>query len=191
MRYRHRFTVRAPIEVVAAFHSRPAAMAIITPPPLLVQMARAPERLASGDTMAFTLWLGPLPLRWESAIEDVTATGFVDRALQGPVRFWRHRHSFEPVDHRTTAVLDEVEIELRAHPIWGPIGLAMAWSLPLLFAYRSWQTRRLLDGLREPGQIDFAGWQAEAQRTSVLAALAGIVTVTLGALAGLGKARRR
>ena len=145
MNYQSRFRVNAPVQAVADFHSRSSAMAAITPPPILVQVHRAPEHLAEGDEMDFTLWLGPLPIHWVARFEDVTATSFVDRQVRGPMRSWRHHHRFIAIDELTTDVVDEVELEVRPHPIWGLVGLGMALNLPVLFAYRSWRTRGLLE----------------------------------------------
>ena len=145
MRFQSRFRVNAPVQAVADFHSRSSAMAAITPPPILVQVHQAPEHLAEGDEMDFTLWMGPLPIHWVARFEDVTSTSFVDRQIRGPMRIWRHQHSFVAIDETTTDVVDEVELEVRPHPIWGPVGLGMALNLPVLFAYRSWRTRGLLE----------------------------------------------
>ena len=83
MNYQSRFRVNAPVQAVADFHSRSSAMAAITPPPILVQVHKAPEHLAEGDEMDFTLWLGPLPIHWVARFEDVTFTSFVDRQVAG------------------------------------------------------------------------------------------------------------
>lgn len=144
MNYQHRFRVQAPLQAVAEFHSHPDAMSAITPPPIIVQVHQAPPRVADGQAMDFTMWLGPLPLRWQARFEEVTATGFVDRMVHGPLAAWSHRHSFVPVDDAQTDVVDELAVEVRRHPLWGPIGLGMSLNLPVLFAYRQWQTRRLL-----------------------------------------------
>ncbi len=144
MIYKHTFQVAAPLPDVAGFHSRSSSMAAITPPPIIVRVHQAPPVLADGDEMDFTLWLGPLPLRWLARIEDVTPTGFVDRQLRGPMGHWVHRHSFVPATATTTTVVDEVDVGLRPHLIWGPVGLGMALGLPVLFAYRGWKTRWLL-----------------------------------------------
>lgn len=144
MRYHHRFRVQASLARVADFHRQSASMAAITPPPILVKIHSAPSVLANGDQMAFTMWLGPLPVRWLARIEAVSSTGFTDRQLQGPFAEWVHRHTFAAVDERTTEVVDEVTISLRPHPFWGAVGLGMLLGLPVLFAFRGWKTRRLL-----------------------------------------------
>jgi ligand-binding SRPBCC domain-containing protein len=141
MKYKHRFDVNAPLAAVAEFHARSASMGAITPPPVVVRVHRAPARLDDGDEMDFTMWLGPLPVRWLARIEDVSPTGFTDRQLRGPFGHWIHRHTFVPVDETTTAVVDEIELEFRSHPWWRLLGLGMWLSLPFLFAYRGWKTQ--------------------------------------------------
>jgi len=168
MKYRHRFTVQAPLEAVADFHSRSDSMGAITPPPVIAQVHQAPPQLSEGDEMDFTLWFGPVQLRWLARIEDVVrdqggdngqatggdhhgrrtrsaAAGFSDRQLRGPFAHWLHRHTFKAVDETTTEVIDEIEFKLRSHPLWRLVGLGMYLNLPLLFAYRGWKTRQLLE----------------------------------------------
>ena len=150
MKYTHRFTVTAPLAAVADFHAQSASMGAITPPPVVAQVHQAPARLQSGDTMDFTLWLGPLPVHWLARIEDVSPIGFVDRQVRGPFKVWVHRHRFVPLSAAQTEVIDEIELEFRRHPLWALVGLGMRLNLPLLFAYRGWKTRRLLQN-RQPG----------------------------------------
>jgi ligand-binding SRPBCC domain-containing protein len=149
MKFRHSFKAAASPAQVADFHRRSTSMAAITPPPAIVRIRRAPQELGEGDEMDFTIWLGPLPIRWLARIEDVSPAGFTDRQLRGPFKAWVHRHSFEPVDGTTTEINDHIEAQLRRHPLWGLVGLGMWSSLPLMFAYRAWMTRRLL---RKEGQ---------------------------------------
>jgi ligand-binding SRPBCC domain-containing protein len=144
VKYCHRFEVDASLTAVAEFHAQSASMGVITPPPVVVRVHSAPALLDEGDEMDFTMWLGPLALRWLARIEDVGPTGFTDRQLRGPFQEWVHRHTFVPVDEDTTAVLDQIELKLRRHLVWGSVGLGMWLSLPLLFAYRGWKTRRLI-----------------------------------------------
>lgn len=144
MRFEHRFSVRASVEAVAEFHGRPASMADITPPPLIVRVQSAPAALKSGDQMDFTLWAGPLPIRWSACIEDASVHGFTDRQLSGPFASWAHRHTFERVDDRTTDVVDRVEATFSRQPLWAVVGRLMWLGMPLLFAFRARRTRALL-----------------------------------------------
>jgi ligand-binding SRPBCC domain-containing protein len=145
MKYRHRFEVNAPLDKVVEFHSQSQSMANITPPPLKVNVHQAPVELADGDQMTFTLKAGPVSIDWLARIENVGPSGFTDRQLSGPFRQWQHRHRFEPINKTTTAVIDEIEFSLQLHPWWSFVSLGMALSLPLLFAYRGWRTRQLLN----------------------------------------------
>ena len=145
MKYTHRFRVEAPLPAVAEFHSRSASMPAITPPPMIVRVHAAPERMTSGDQMDFTLWAGPIPVRWIARIEDASAAGFTDRQIRGPFAAWAHRHTYVRVDDRTTDVVDEVEARLKRHPFWGLAGALMWIGMPGLFAYRARKTRRMLE----------------------------------------------
>jgi ligand-binding SRPBCC domain-containing protein len=153
MKFSHRFVVDAPLAEVAAFHSRSASMGAITPPPIIVQVHRAPTLLAEGDQMEFTLWLGPLPVRWLAQIEQVTLVSFVDRQVRGPFARWDHHHLFVPLDAARTEVIDEITVVLSSHPLWKAIGLSMWLGLPLLFAYRAWATRRALRQGQPTGMV--------------------------------------
>lgn len=145
MRFERPFNVKAPIERVAAFHRRSANMAAITPPPIIVQIHHAPEEIQEGTDMEFTLWLGPLPIRWLARMEQVSRQGFVDRQLKGPFRQWVHDHRFESIDEANTRVIDSITFALRPHLLLGPVGLVLRIGLPFLFAFRAWRTRRLLE----------------------------------------------
>lgn len=95
--------------------------------------------------MDFTLNLGPLPIRWLAQIEQVSESGFTDRQLSGPFASWVHRHSFIHLDEQATEIVDEIHLALKPHLLWGAVGLAFASGLPVLFAFRGWKTRRLLE----------------------------------------------
>ena len=145
MIYRHSFEVAAPQSNVADFHRNSDSMGAITPPPVIVRVHRAPERLSEGDTMDFTMWLGPLPIHWVARIEQTTPVSFVDRQVTGPFGSWRHLHTYVAQDPGKTLVIDQVEAELSDHWWWKLVGMGMWLNLPILFAYRGWKTRRLLE----------------------------------------------
>ena len=144
MIYEHRFVVHAPLKQVADFHADPGSMAKITPPPIFTQVQQAPAAVKDGAEMAFTLWLGPFPLRWLARFEQVSPTGFQDRQIRGPFATWLHRHTFRKIDENTTEVHDHVEGQYQANLFWRLVGMVMWLNLPVLFAFRGWRTRQLL-----------------------------------------------
>lgn len=143
-KFNHTFIVSAHIDDVARFHGRSASMAAITPPPVLVHIHEAPQLLENGDRMDFTMWMGPLPIRWIAEIEKISDNSFIDRQLEGPFASWEHRHTFEIVDNNLTAIHDEVTAEFSSHWFLGLLGRLMWLNMPVLFAYRAWKTKRIL-----------------------------------------------
>ena len=144
MHYQHQFQVSASLEAVSNFHSHSASMKTITPPPIRVQLHRAPEQLGEGDQMEFSLIVGPLKLDWLARISQVSLNGFTDDQLQGPFKSWSHRHQFEQIDNSTILIKDDVQAELKRHWLWWLVGLGMWLGMPFLFAFRGWKTRQLL-----------------------------------------------
>jgi ligand-binding SRPBCC domain-containing protein len=149
--FKSTFKVHAPLAVVADFHRQPKNLGVLTPPPAYVRLHEAPNPFGEGDTMRFTIWMGPFPISWKAVIEHVSPGRFVDRQIEGPFASWAHTHTFlasgeeagEEGSH--TIVQDRVDYALRFHVYYSLVGAAMALSLPLLFAYRAWKTRRLLN----------------------------------------------
>lgn len=145
----HSFIVRAPLAAVAGFHRDTRVLRRLTPPPVYVQIHRV-EALAEGSISEFTLWFGPLPIRWTARHSEVDPLGgFTDTQVAGPMQHWVHRHAFEPVDADRTRVRDRIAYQ---HPP-GPRGLLTrllfgGLGLRLTFAYRGWVTRRALEGGR-------------------------------------------
>ncbi|MEO8082651.1 MAG: SRPBCC family protein [Ardenticatenales bacterium] len=154
----HRFLIDAPLASVAAFHRSTAALPRLTPPPVRVRLGRI-EPMAEGSASEFTLWFGPLPVRWRAMHSDVDPLhGFTDTQQAGPMQYWRHRHEFESLGASTTRVTERLEY---AH--YG--GLRGLFSRSLfngpalwaLFRYRAFAMRRALRGAaavpaREPAR---------------------------------------
>ena len=139
--FKHRTQVKAPLSVVAAFHHDSRALKQLTPPPVFVQLHRV-EPLGDDSVADFTLWMGPLPVRWVAVHSQVDPMiGFTDRQVRGPFAYWVHKHSFVPQDAGTTDVIDEIQAEF-GKGLWGLLGRFMWLNLPFMFAYRGWVTRR-------------------------------------------------
>lgn len=140
--FERRFRVAAPLSVVRRFHGDPRALTALTPPPMRIRLHRF-GAMEEGMEAEFTLWLGPLPLRWLARHEAVGEDGFTDVQVEGPMAHWRHRHQFTALGSTETEVHDRIEY---AHPGGARgLGTRMLFSragLSGLFVYRAWATRR-------------------------------------------------
>jgi ligand-binding SRPBCC domain-containing protein len=145
MQFKHRFRVHAPLEEVFEFHRHAAGLKALTPPLAFMRFHQVPDPIQEGDVLSFSMWLGPIPVRWESQFPEFTETGFVDTQGKGPFQSWEHQHSFVAIDQHTTEIVDQIEVMLRPHLWHGFVGLTIWMSLPMLFWYRKVQTRKLLE----------------------------------------------
>ncbi|MCS6909530.1 MAG: SRPBCC family protein [Anaerolineales bacterium] len=146
------FTVKAPLKAVADFHRDARVLRRLSPPPLFVQLHHV-DPMGEGAIADFTLWFGPLPLRWVAVHSNVSSQhGFTDTQQHGPLKSWRHTHRFEAIDAHTTRIYEHIEYEY-------PSGLAgllarLVFSPPalwFLFTYRRRVTRRALEGKERRG----------------------------------------
>lgn len=138
--FKHCTRVYAPIERVAEFHRSTAALKILTPPPIFVQLHHV-EPLSDNSVADFTLWLGPIPVRWIARHSNVDPlSGFVDTQVKGPFHSWEHRHKFVAIDDHITDVIDQIQAEPNTWLSW-----IMWLNLRFLFLYRGWQIRRICE----------------------------------------------
>ena len=138
-----RFQVNAALEAVSFFHTDARALKRLTPPPVIVQLKRI-EPMAEGSQSAFTLWFGPLPVRWLAVHSNVDAKrGFTDTQVQGIMKRWVHTHQWQAIDARTTQMTEHVEYEY--YPGLRGLLSRLLFARPLLklmFAYRRWVIKR-------------------------------------------------
>lgn len=138
------FTVEAPLEAVVEFHGNTRALKKLSPPPMVVQLQRV-DPMAEGSISEFTLWLGPIPIRWRAIHSQVSPNGFTDTQEQGPLAYWRHTHRFEALPDGKTCIKDRVEY--RHHPGIKGLFSRLLFGKPgltALFTYRKWATQTAL-----------------------------------------------
>jgi ligand-binding SRPBCC domain-containing protein len=104
------FTVDAPLESVSAFHADTRALKRLNPPPIIVQLHRV-DPMAEGSISEFTLWFGPLPIRWRALHSKVSPYGFTDIQEKGPLASWQHTHRFESIGEKTTRIHEHIIYE--------------------------------------------------------------------------------
>jgi ligand-binding SRPBCC domain-containing protein len=101
--------------------------------------------MAEGSVSEFTLWMGPLPVRWRAVHSQVDNHGFTDTQERGLMAHWQHTHRFESLDDQTTQVREHIEYQ--HHRGWrGALSRLLFGSpaLRALFIYRRWATRQAL-----------------------------------------------
>ncbi len=129
------YRVATPHQRVAEFHRADDALRRLTPPPVFVQVHRV-EPLAEGSLAEFTMWFGPLPLRWLARHEHVDPQrGFVDCQVSGPLAEWVHTHRYEP-EAGGTRLTDTIQYRHETGP-------------------RGWLTRALFNPLLLRGMFFF------------------------------------
>lgn len=138
------FVVSAPLDKVRAFHRDTTSLKGLNPPPIIVQLHRV-DPMAEGSISEFTLWMGPLPVRWRAVHSQVSQHGFTDIQEDGPMALWHHTHMFEAINDNSTRLHEH--IDFKHHP--GLRGLLTRLffnqlALKGLFTYRKWATRRAL-----------------------------------------------
>ncbi len=137
----YRFDVHASLKDVRDFHHDTSALKRLTPPPTIVQLHDI-EPLAEGSVSQFTLWVGPLPLRWTALHKDVSERGFTDVQTKGPAQKWAHTHSFHSVADNRTEIHEHIEFEHK-RGFWGIVTrlLFARPNLWIMFTYRKLVTR--------------------------------------------------
>ena len=141
--FNHTFTVNASLEEVAAFHKDTRVLKRLTPPPIIIQLHRF-DPMGEGAVAEFTLWIGPLPIRWVAVHQDFHPLfGFKDIQQQGPFKRWVHHHTFIAEAESQTLVSDSIDYE--HYPGWKGLLTRLLFSplgLFITFTYRKWVTRR-------------------------------------------------
>ena len=115
---------------------------MLTPPPTFMQIHQI-EPLAEGSVSRFTIWAGPLPIRWTAIHSNVSASGFTDTQAEGVMQKWAHTHRFEAIDASTSRVTEHIDYEFAGGGRDRVIGLLIfnRPALVALFNYRKLRTR--------------------------------------------------
>jgi uncharacterized protein (TIGR01777 family) len=143
--YQHSFMVKATKDKVASFHQNTKVLKNLTPFPIIVQFKQV-EPVGEGTRTIFTLWFGPIPVKWEAVHHDFNLPdGFSDTQTEGPFVSWHHRHTFKEMDENHTMVIDDINAVFGKGLFAGIISRFMWVTLPILFAYRAWKTRRSIE----------------------------------------------
>ena len=135
-----KFKVNAPVEKVSEFHAGTATLQTLTPAYVRIHEM---EPLAENSVSRFTVWFGPIPIKWAAKHSNVGENGFTDTHIAGPMVSWVHTHRFTAIDSARTLVTEHVAYEHQPLPK-GAL-TQILFSRPAmygLFMYRMFQTKR-------------------------------------------------
>jgi ligand-binding SRPBCC domain-containing protein len=151
--------VPASVAEVARFHAEPRVLRRLTPLVVPMSMHRM-DALAEGSIAEFTLWFGPIPVRWTALhLEVDPQSGFTDVQTAGPFRSWKHSHRFETSDEGGARINEHVDYQHGTG--WKGLLTRVLFSRPmlsLLFTYRSAVMRLSLRGASKASLSAPTGW---------------------------------
>lgn len=135
MTFRYSSVIDAPVAAVWAFHERPDAIQLLTPPETPIVVEERTGGLEVGARIIFRVT--HFKLRWVARHEEYAYQRlFADRQVEGPFKSWYHRHRFA-AEGTGTRLSDDIEFSLPLAPLsdW-LIGWLVKIQLNSLFRYR-------------------------------------------------------
>jgi ligand-binding SRPBCC domain-containing protein len=143
LRFEYSSVIAAPVERVFAFHQRPDALELLTPPRPRVEVVRRTGGILPGALVELRIHQGPFRVTWLAEHgEYIPNRLFTDFQTKGPFRVWRHRHQFEAAGD-ATRLTDSIEFSLPLAPLSDWLGGWLARiQLRHMFEYRHRVTRQ-------------------------------------------------
>jgi apolipoprotein D and lipocalin family protein len=141
--------VAAPAADVFAWHEQPAALAALTPAPL-VRIERQEGGIRDGGRVTVSIGLGRVRVPWSLRHHGyVAGRRFCDEQLTGPFAVWRHTHLFEAIGPAQTRYEDRIEFAVVRRPMLNRVAAALLRPLlTIAFALRHRVVRAAMEGAR-------------------------------------------
>ena len=140
-RFEHTSEMPCPVDRLWAFHMRPDALAVLSPPG--TRVVDRGQWVADGSVVTLEVGWWPLRSTWRALHSSVRPpVSFTDVALESPFEFWAHQHTFEAVHGESSRLRDVVHY---LPPRWLPrwiAGSVTRLALGALFRWRHRRTRR-------------------------------------------------
>lgn len=141
VRFEHSSIFSCPAVRLWAFHMRPDALNILSPPG--TRVVDPGDGVADGSVVTLAIGWWPLAFTWKALHTGVRPpSSFTDVAIESPFAFWAHQHEIETLGTTSSRLRDVVHY---LPPRWLPRWLgvpATRLGLRVLFAWRHRRTRR-------------------------------------------------
>lgn len=138
--------IAAPVETVFAFHERPDAFELLTPPWEQVVTISRQGGILVGALVDLRVKVGPFWVQWIAHhIAYERNRLFIDEQRKGPFAAWVHAHQFAD-ENGITRLTDAIEFALPGGVTVEKLaGWAVKRKLGKMFAYRHAATRRMCE----------------------------------------------
>lgn len=136
--------IDAPVAEVFAFHARPDALELLSPPGEKPTILSRSGGIEVGAMVDMRVPIGPVKVRWLAHhIGYEKNRLFIDEQRKGPMAAWVHAHLFTP-EGDGTRLTDSIEFALPGGVIVESLlGWLVKRKLRSLFEYRHTVTRRM------------------------------------------------
>jgi len=109
--------VRASVERVWDWHTRPGALQRLLPPWEPIQVLKREEGVEEGTRTTVRFGKGPIAMDWVSEhLAPEPYHSFANFQVKGPFGSWRHRHLFSATGKASCEIEDRIEYELPLEP---------------------------------------------------------------------------
>jgi ligand-binding SRPBCC domain-containing protein len=149
MQFEHSSWIAAPVEDVFAFHHRPDALQLLTPPGQPIEIVERTGSLEVGACVVLRVKLGPFRVTWVAHhIAYEPNRLFIDEQREGPFAAWVHAHQFAS-ENGGTRLTDSIEFALPGGLVAERFaGWLVIRKLKAMFEYRHAVTKRMCEAAR-------------------------------------------
>ncbi len=149
MQFEYSSFIDAPVEVVFAFHQRPDAIELLTPPERNIEVVHRSGGIEAGAIVEFLIPVGPFRIRWLAHhIAYEKNRVFIDEQRKGPFAAWVHAHHFA-VEGEGTRLTDSIEFAMPGgRMVEAVAGRWIKRDLRRMFEYRHEVTKKYCEVLR-------------------------------------------
>lgn len=138
-------SIALPVSAQTLFdwHARRGAFERLAPPWENIQVVRSDHSITDGSVLTMRIRKGPAAVQWKALHKDyVEGRQFVDEQVEGPFKYWKHTHRFEPNRDGSSRLIDHIDYELPFSAVSEAVaGRQTESQLERMFRFRHRRTR--------------------------------------------------
>ena len=129
------------------FHFARGAFEKLSPPWEKAELVSEAHPMVDDARATIRIRIGPFTKLW-IAEHEIHEDGFTDRQIEGPFKFWEHRHIFTEIGDDSSRLTDSISYALPGGFLGNLLGKQLVErKLDRMFRYRHKVTQRELSGL--------------------------------------------